>query len=847
MKKKIIITIILTLIIILICPITKTKPKVSADEEVEDTEYSEITVEVENEIVQINNEIHLMYQIELPDTNYNITVESTTFTVIKRIVETTTGFDVYIMNNHLAGEYEFEVIVEDGSEEELINHPGYIYSNGTVDCVSLSCIEESRSIYFVNYELTEEEKELFEEEDPDSTEEYYDIRRRHQKFANKKNDILCEATKETTTENNIQVTGVINWLDENNNPHPLIGNYVYLYGINGPVSKRITLKTNEAGEFSYVINSSDFPGNRKLSIYIGITPMTDTANVTNVTKEYQYISTRINNVSLTEKVNYEITIKSKESNRAASYQISQSMNYVKKYIKELSDMTEEEINEKLPKVKVYYPAIGTGCYYNETFSYIAIDERAYNSWDPCMHEYGHYVDDMFNLTYLPGGNHYNGEKLLKKYGKEKGTRFLYSEAMATYLGISAQLYYNLNSENIPGVGNYDYDSYYGFSNELLNSAFGELYENATIGLLLTLADDVDGRFYDKIALGYKNLWKIMKNKKHQNVSELLTDVLNNDSDNYLKTNIGPLLEHFGFSPKLPYSSKSLSTSKTNNTFSWQTNNLSNGYLILDKFSLVFYSEAFNESYRIDNITTTNYRLTTQDLNEIFKLRSDTLYWQVEGYNTSSPETGPYPSRMLEILKPLNGEITLDTDYNLSLGSGERLWYKFTAPYGGTYEFYTTGTGNTYGELFTSMVTNDTTETNRIAIDDDSGESNNFKISYALTEGQTIYIRIKEFNLNNIQNFTFKIICTNHQHSYKYKAIDNTYHSCTCSCGETSRQRHIIQGGSGILAVGKTATCAYCKALIRIDDGGFYPIIMGNKIIYMTFSKGKDILEELEEM
>lgn len=847
MKIKIKIINLLTLIIvtILICPLCKDKvitfantDKVKNDICLNDEAYD---VEIENEIVNFNSEIHLIYNIALANNDYDILIESTNFVPISRVVESEEQLDVYVKNNHVAGEYMFDVIVEHNGEETM-SHTTYIYSNGVVDCVGLNDIEESKDIYFKNFILTEEQKEILDGNE--FTPIYYELEIQYETFVYNERDIEYTVVKSDIGENVIQVVGKIDWLDINNINHPLINNYVYLNEKNNIISEKES-KTDENGNFEFIINNNEIPNGSKLNLYISLKPITDAAHLGGIFRNYTYTLEKQENIVTYKKINYDIVIKSEKSRRASAYQIPQSMNYVRNYIKELSNMSTEEIDQKLPQILVLYPTSGEGCYYNDGFKYIGLEKRAYNSWDPCMHEYGHYVDDMFGITYPAYGDHSSNQDLISKYGKEKGLKLAYSEAIATYLGMSAQLYYNLSANNIPYVGDYIYDSYTNSPSvktptdvlNVSNVLKGEPSEDATIGLLLTLADSVEGRTYDKISIGYRIFWNIIKRKRRKNISELLNDVINDNSDWFIEGKIGLLLEHFGFSPKLSSPLESLDTVPENNNFEWTANGL-------DKYSLIFYSENLEEFYQIDNITTLSYKPTVQELHNIFALSGDTLHYQVAGYNTNTFTTGPYYSEIQNISKPLNGQVYVDTEYNLSISNGEIQWYKFKAPKTGVYEFYTTGIYDTCGELSNAIACNNELN-NSILVDDNSGVGNNFKIQLELEKNKIIYIRITEKNSQAITNFIFKVICTSHDHIYEYKMIDKEYHILKCECGQTSgnKEKHLLSTtGHGTLAVGKFATCIYCKASIRIDDGGFYPIILGNKVVCVTFKKDMEIYD-----
>ena len=74
-----------------------------------------------------------------------------------------------------------------------------------------------------------------------------------------------------------------------------------------------------------------------------------------------------------------------------------------------------------------------------------------------------------------------------------------------------------------------------------------------------------------------------------------------------------------------------------------------------------------------------------------------------------------------------------------LASGNKDWYKFKPSQSGYYEFYTTGSTDTYGELYLNP------SSQPFIQNDDSGEGLNFSIIYNLTAGTTYYLKVRGAN------------------------------------------------------------------------------------------------------
>ncbi len=89
----------------------------------------------------------------------------------------------------------------------------------------------------------------------------------------------------------------------------------------------------------------------------------------------------------------------------------------------------------------------------------------------------------------------------------------------------------------------------------------------------------------------------------------------------------------------------------------------------------------------------------------------------------------------------------------SLGSADSYdFFKISMTAGKSYIFETTGTGDTYGELFSSTLTNNAY---RVADDDDGGTNRNFKIAYTPTTSQTYYLRVRAYRVGNAVDYSLK--------------------------------------------------------------------------------------------
>ncbi len=86
------------------------------------------------------------------------------------------------------------------------------------------------------------------------------------------------------------------------------------------------------------------------------------------------------------------------------------------------------------------------------------------------------------------------------------------------------------------------------------------------------------------------------------------------------------------------------------------------------------------------------------------------------------------------------EMTIGTSVHVDLESGENWVGKFVAPAEDTYSFWTEGSDDTYGTLYSDEALSEMLDSN-----DDGGEGSNFNIDYSLGEGQVVYLEAKGYS------------------------------------------------------------------------------------------------------
>ena len=84
------------------------------------------------------------------------------------------------------------------------------------------------------------------------------------------------------------------------------------------------------------------------------------------------------------------------------------------------------------------------------------------------------------------------------------------------------------------------------------------------------------------------------------------------------------------------------------------------------------------------------------------------------------------------------------DVNVTTG-GQIVYFAFTPTTSGSFTIQSTGSGDTYGTLYSSTQSSLTTN-------DDGGDGNNFKITYTMTAGTTYYVAVKFYGSSTTGTF-----------------------------------------------------------------------------------------------
>lgn len=579
-------------------------------------------------------------------------------------------------------------------------------------------------------------------------------------------------------ENATYINGTLQWRDDNNNIYPLRNTYVELYNKNFIGSEYIKSGYTDNNGYIYFEFSNDIEfENGGSDIFIRIYTrgskirVYDEKNKNNV----HYISTEtIDNVITGTTYNCS-TVIDMSDDEGKAFQVFQALMYGYDYSKEMgySDVS---------SVDVIYPATTDGCEYNRSEHTIYIPNNHYKFWDEILHEFGHHLQNEFNLEESQGGSHLFEENLVDTYGLDKGRKLSWGEAWPTVFAIQVTQYYKDELLTIEYATDAMYQMYdknkghssYNIDTNTANLYFGEGYEVVIFSILYDMYDSTSD-FYDNIHLGHQNFWDLVTNSNSQTFYEFAKYCYNSSLvDNFA---FYELLYGYGISPKNVELIENTTSEYYVPTISW-TSGGPGTKILNNTFIIKFYDEYNNEILTINKETSFNgetskeeYMLTEEEWTKLLGITSETIYCSIGGKISSDSDADYYYTKLIEIEMPRQYELKMDGVINRVIDANLFIWCKFTAPTSGNYEFYTSSNIDTFIEIFSAPVSSVLTD-NLIKYDNNSGEDNNAKVKIGLNKDETIYLRIKNFENTNagvrvyvskcIEDKEFRLNCRNYE-------------------------------------------------------------------------------------
>jgi hypothetical protein len=361
------------------------------------------------------------------------------------------------------------------------------------------------------------------------------------------------------------------------------------------------------------------------------------------------------------------------SNIGRAMQISQALNYGEKYAYAMDGSHPGYVNAQYPQGDNH------GGY--ENFWGLHLGTYTYKYWDLILHEYGHHLQKWLGITDNPGLDHTQYEDDIEKYGKDKGSRLAWGESWPTVYAILATQYYSGDLNGLEYINDCFYqapDKNDVMWNDDLENAYkvtGEGNEENIMQVLYDLYDDGTNESFDKISIGHKNLWNLVKGSKAKTFSQFANYCYS--STLFTNDEFGKLLENYGMASSYFYAT-STTDPNTPPTFRWKSSNNNSS----NRYELEFLDANKNTAIKKESLTDLSYTLTKDEWKTICLSYGSSFYVRVISYQDAKPATGGYCTSLKSYPKPqLNIEESLSFyDYNRLIEKTIELYPKTTAKY-----------------------------------------------------------------------------------------------------------------------------------------------------------------------
>ena len=479
------------------------------------------------------------------------------------------------------------------------------------------------------------------------------------------------------------ISGYLSWNDEEGNSHPLVGARVLLK-INGSLYIK-SVFTDAGGYYSINYSKVWYIGTGKPTIHIFAANL----NLA-VCNDYAYMYNYKHSFSQTggsQEFSYCFSpIENGDFGKAIN--IFQAVYYYDNFAKTLNG------GEKLPPLNVFYPSSrGTCCGtlpdLEELGSIIFLEPEkskienypsAYAAWDVIGHEYGHHIQQTFDIitSFLFHNDHYifsniiDDQYNLKKddgsriyslaSAKNRGLKMAWSEGVPTFLAMFAQTTFPEHIKNIFTVNDSTYSDYSGFSYDVDSyvpfedgkistshvSYLGDADEIAINSVLYKMWSAQKDE-YDKFSIDFYDLWNVIKSSKAKTFYEFIHKMY---EVGYNANDIGKLLSQYKIVPcDLQMSNCYLDSSPT---FTWNTK-MGSKYLKYDNFDLVFLDKNKEQITKISNIVSNEdeavYTLSETQWKKVLSGDGNIFYVYIISKQTYSFVSGNYVSELFPFSEP----------------------------------------------------------------------------------------------------------------------------------------------------------------------------------------------------
>ena len=401
----------------------------------------------------------------------------------------------------------------------------YIYSDGVHYCASPCSPNEAKSMFFKYHVATSEEcgnisyRDYFnfkyDSYNPYETAKYETEKHYTDYVYGSTSDVMVDVVTSphnTSSSSDTRLVMHTMWVDSMGVCYPLSGIKVDFLQQNYNLLGQGDLHfTDSEGQFTVVLSQNETYGMLLNDIKCRTSAVCKATSVEDIFYQNYpvcYSSSSFAPLSNYSQVDYFIYIKSGKSDRAFAYEITQAQtvpyDYVSKYV------------DSLDTIITRFPADHTDYVrYRERLHMIDIQREDAHCWDVLNHEYGHYICDTLGLCNM---NDYRTPHGIHEDLGEYGLDLAYSEGLATYLGLAAQLDTN-NRFNIAEFGDEIYqdshrDVYVNYNQYAPGKPehghfYGERVESSVTSVLIKLLDD-NKRANDYVSLGHVKMWNLIR-------------------------------------------------------------------------------------------------------------------------------------------------------------------------------------------------------------------------------------------------------------------------------------------------------------------------------------------------
>ncbi len=465
----------------------------------------------------------------------------------------------------------------------------------------------------------------------------------------------------TASGNMLTVSGEMNWTDIYGAAHPLKNVLVEIVDEDVAVDDVVaTTTTNASGKFSATFaNQTGAAENGGCDIFVRAYAKSSnvTVETTLLGKTYALETPVTQDVTASVGTIYQLL---PPCDTANAFQIHQAANVGAQYVRDLSGTAPANCDFNYPysdSKSSKYNGFG-----------VEVTSSAYYSWDVILHEYGHFIQDIYNMGDNPGGTHYINSNMIDFYStdedhsyklskaKDHGCRIAWAEGWATYFGVAAQVHQDVASMGVPYAGDASYDDVYKnihYDSEA-SSGCGEGNELAVTCVLWDLMDSssttgAKSEAYDNVSLGHATVWNYTVDSSAKTFSDFMEYVYSQvSSSNY--RNIGSILGKQKITPDTLKTNGSTSTnysisSDAPPTFGWTATIGSTQ--CADRYMVQIYDLSMNLiTSSLVSTSVQSLTISKGDWEKIKANYSNGFYWCIQVTPSSEPATGPYYSQII---------------------------------------------------------------------------------------------------------------------------------------------------------------------------------------------------------